>query len=338
MSDDAELLSFADEILAVEADALAALRRTLDGAFLTAVRMIAACEGSVVLTGMGKAGYVGQKISASFASTGTPSHFLHPAEAVHGDLGRLRRKDLVIALSFSGETDETTRLLGLLKRLGVKLIAVTGRADSTLARHADVTLCLGPLEEACPHNLAPSTSTTCMLALGDALFLTVARMRNFSPEEFGLYHPGGNLGRRLMRVEEAMTFRAGVNLPVAEDTLTVGAVLARVSVITRRPGAVLLVGPDGRLTGLFSDGDLRRLVETGRPDVLGVPIAEVMTRDPKRIRLGRLAVEAIPVLEAHRIDELPVVDADDRPAGMIDIQDLTSWRSERRPPTPEVAK
>jgi arabinose-5-phosphate isomerase len=285
--------------------------------------MIRRCEGSVVLTGMGKPGYIAQKISASFASTGTPSHYLHPAEALHGDLGRLRPRDMVVALSFSGETEEITRLIGLIKRLGVGLIAMTGRPDSTLARHADVALCVGPVDEACPHNLAPSTSTTCLLALGDALFLTVARMRNFGAEDFVNFHPGGSLGRRLLKVEEAMTFRADRgNLPVADDALTVGRVLAKVSTITRRPGAVLLTGSDGRLSGLFSDGDLRRLLESGHSDALSQPVAAVMTRNPKRITVGRLASEAMAVLQRHRIDELPVVDADDRPVGMLDIQDV----------------
>jgi arabinose-5-phosphate isomerase len=210
----------------------------------------------------------------------------------------------------------------VLKKFGVKLIAVTGKAESTLARHADAVLCLGPLEEACPHGLAPSTSTTCMAAVGDALFLTVSRLRDFTSDDFALYHPGGSLGRRLMRVEEAMTFRAGENLPVAQDTLTVGEVLAGVSKISRRPGAVLLVSADGKLSGIFSDGDLRRLV-TGRADALRLPVGGVMTRNPKRIRVGALAAEAVEVLHRHRIDELPVVDESDRPVGLIDIQDVT---------------
>jgi arabinose-5-phosphate isomerase len=279
----------------------------------------------VVVSGIGKAGIIGQKISATLASTGTPSHFLHPAEAIHGDLGRVQERDVVVVLSYGGATEEISRLLDLLKRIGPKVIAITGGAGSALTRCADVALCFGQVDEADEHNLAPTVSTACMLAIGDALALTVAKMRRFAPEDFALFHPGGSLGRKLLKVEEAMTFRRGENLPVAGDNLTVREVLHAVSRIKRRSGAVLLTGADGRLTGIFSDSDLRRLLEK-RENALDLPVAKVMTRDPKRIGQGNLASEALHLLNEYRIDELPVVDENNVPVGLIDVQDLVVMR------------
>jgi arabinose-5-phosphate isomerase len=264
----------------------------------------------------------------SFSSTGTPSHFLNPAEAVHGDLGSIRRGDVVVILSYSGESDEIVRVLSVLKKLGNPVVAVTATAANSLGRHADVTLELGKIEEACPLGLAPSASTTAMLALGDALCLTVMRARNFTADDFALYHPAGQLGRKLIKVREAMGFRRGENLPVASDRLTVGRVLHEVSQIKRRSGAVILVDEQGRVSGIFSDGDLRRLLTDADADGdagsggagLRRPVRDVMTRNPKRIHGDRLASAAIAVMRPHRIDDLPVVDDDDRPIGLIDIQ------------------
>lgn len=311
---------FAQQVLDVEADAIRRIR--LDGRFDAAVNLILECTASVLTSGIGKAGHVARKFSASLSSTGTPSHFLNPAEAVHGDLGSVRRGDVVIVLSYSGESDEIVRVLSVLKKLGNSVIAITASTTSSLGRFSDVVLELGKIEEACPLGLAPSASTTAMLALSDALCLAVMKSRNFTADDFALYHPAGQLGRKLIRVREAMSFRMGENLPVASDRLTVGQVLHEVSAIKRRSGAVILVDELGRVSGIFSDGDLRRLITDDDGSALKQPIRDVMTRQPKRIGGDRLASEAIAIMRPHRIDELPVVDDQDRPIGLIDIQDL----------------
>ncbi|QOV87654.1 KpsF/GutQ family sugar-phosphate isomerase [Humisphaera borealis] len=311
---------FAQQVLDAEAEAIGKIR--LDDRFDRAVDLILACNASVLTSGIGKAGHVARKLSASFSSTGTPSHFLNPAEAVHGDLGSVRQGDLVVVFSYSGESDEIVRVLSVLKKLGIAVIAITGSASSSLGRFADVTVELGRIEEACPLGLAPSASTTAMLALGDALCLTVMKSRHFTADDFALYHPAGQLGRKLIRVREAMSFRKGENLPVASDRLTVGQVLHEVSAIKRRSGAVILVDEQGRVSGIFSDGDLRRLITDDDGSALRKPIRDVMTRKPKRIGGDRLASEAIAIMRPYRIDELPVVDDLDQPIGLIDIQDL----------------
>lgn len=315
-----EYRQFAQQVLDAEGSAIRQLR--LDARFDQAVELILACDASVLTCGIGKAGHVARKLSASFSSTGTPSHFLNPAEAVHGDVGSVRRGDVVVVLSYSGESDEILRLLSVLKKLGNKVIAVTASATNSLGRFSDVVLQLGQIEEACPLRLAPSASTTAMLALGDALCLTVMRSRNFTADDFALYHPAGQLGRKLIKVREAMSFRFGENLPVASDRLTVGQVLHEVSSIKRRSGAVILVDEQGRVSGIFSDGDLRRLLTDDDGSALRRPIRDVMTRNPKRIQGDRLASEAIAIMRPHRIDDLPVVDDNDKPIGLIDIQDL----------------
>jgi arabinose-5-phosphate isomerase len=300
-----EYRQFAQQVLDTEADAIR--RLPLDDRFDQAVQLILECSASVLTCGIGKAGHVARKLSASFSSTGTPSHYLNPAEAVHGDVGSVRRGDLVVVLSYSGESDEILRLLSVLKKLGNKVIAVTSSATNSLGRFSDVALELGKIEEACPLRLAPSASTTAMLALGDALCLTVMRSRNFTADDFALYHPAGQLGRKLIKVREAMSFRQ---------------VLHEVSSIKRRSGAVILVDEQGRVSGIFSDGDLRRLLTDDDGSALRRPIREVMTRNPKRIGGDRLASEAIAIMRPHRIDDLPVVDDNDKPIGLIDIQDL----------------
>ncbi|HEX4125873.1 MAG TPA: KpsF/GutQ family sugar-phosphate isomerase [Tepidisphaeraceae bacterium] len=322
-----DVRSFARQVLATEAAAVAGLAEMLDGRFDSAVRMILECPAAVLTSGVGKAGHVARKLSASFSSTGTPSHFLNPAEAVHGDLGAVRKGDIVLILSASGESDEIIRMLSVLKKLSHPVIAITSTSASALARGADIVLELGKIEEACPLGLAPSASTTAMTALGDALFLCVMRARDFSAEEFALYHPAGQLGRKLLKVREAMTFRIGENLPVALDRLSVAQVLHEVSRIKRRSGAVILTDEKGKISGIFSDGDLRRAVtDTDVGASLARPMAEVMTRNPKRIGGDELASSAMGIMREHRIDELPVVDVDDRPIGLIDIQDLVILR------------
>ena len=291
--------------------------------FAEAARALHACQGKVVLTGIGKAGIIAQKISATLASTGTQSIFLHPVEALHGDLGRLQAGDVVVALSHSGQTDELVRLLDHIKARGAKLIAMTGSARSALGEHADITICYGQVDEACPLGLAPTVSTSCMLALGDALAAVVMRMRSFTPEEFAAFHPAGELGRRLLKVEEAMTSKQGERLAVVSSDLTLGAALAEAEKVPRRSGAMLVVNADGALAGILTDADLRRTLLARRgQDILACPVGQFMTANPKRIHLGELASTALAILNKHRIDELPVVDAAEKPVGIIDVQDL----------------
>lgn len=308
------------QILQHESHTLAELARRLDQAFCRAVELIYACRGSVIVSGMGKAGLIGQKIMATLASTGTPSHCLHPAEAVHGDLGRVHPDDLILMLSQSGETEEVVRLLPSLAEFGVPIIAMTARADSTLGKAATVVLELGRLEEACSLGLAPSTSTTAMLALGDALALVVSRMRHFSREDFARFHPAGSLGRKLSKVDHHM--RPLEQCRVASDSKTVREVLVGVSMPGRRTGAIMLVDSAGRLTGLFTDSDLARLFESRRDHELDSPIARVMTAQPLTARLGTSMTEAVTLMARRKISELPVVDADGKPAGLVDVTDV----------------
>ncbi len=324
ISDD--LLQFARQVIETEAAAIRTVAAAIDESFERAVRLILACSGSVLTTGVGKAGHIARKLSATLASTGTPSHFLSATDAVHGDLGSIRRGDIVLILSASGESDEILRLLNLVKKLDHPVIAVTSSVSSALGRSADIALAFGKIEEACPLGLAPSASTTAMMALGDALALTVMKLRNFSAEDFALFHPAGQIGRKLIRVKEAMTFRRGENLPVASDQLTVVQVLKEANKIKRRSGAVILIGSDGKLSGFFSDGDLRRLITNDDASALTRPISAVMTHSPKRISENALASEAMAILRQYRIDELPVVDDQDRPVGLIDVQDLVVLR------------
>jgi arabinose-5-phosphate isomerase len=319
---DRDLIATARQVIAVEAAAVGGMSKAIDDQFLRAVREILACKGAVLASGVGKAGHVARKVAATLASTGTPSHFLSAADAGHGDLGSVRRGDLVLIFSASGESDEILRLLSLLKKLGNRAIAVTATRSSSLGKFAEIVLATGKIDEACPLGLAPSASTTAMLALGDALALTVMQARKFTADDFAVFHPAGQLGRKLIRVREAMTFRRGENLPVASDRLTVGAVLHEVSSIKRRSGAVILIDAQGRLSGLFSDGDLRRLVTSDETNALSRPISQVMTKNPKRIGADALASEAMAVLQQGRFDELPVVDDDGKPVGLIDVQDL----------------
>jgi len=321
-----QALQFARQVIEAEASAVRAMAAAIDESFERAVRLVLECPGSVLTSGVGKAGHVARKLSATLASTGTPSHFLSVSDAAHGDLGSIRRGDIVLILSASGESDEILRLLSLVKKLDHPVIAMTASRTSGLGRGAQVVLAIGKIEEACPLGLAPSASTTAMMALGDALALTVMKLRRFSAEDFALFHPAGQLGRKLMRVKEAMTFRRGENLALASDHLTVAQVLRQVSSIKRRSGAVVLVDAKGKLSGIFSDGDLRRLVTDNDGTALSRPIGQVMTRSPKRIAENAMASEAMAVMRQHRIDELPVVDDQDRPVGLIDVQDLVVLR------------
>jgi len=314
-------LDYARRVILAEADAIASMTPIVNGRFVRAAEMLYTCTGSCIVSGIGKAGLIGRKISATLASTGTPSHFLHPAEAVHGDLGRLRRQDVVMILSYGGETDEIIRLINLVKQLGIPLIALTGDEDSTLGRHSDVVLCMGKVNEACPLGVAPSVSTTCMLTIGDALAFTVMKARNFSVEDYVRFHPGGSLGAKLMTVEQSMMFRPGEKLPIVSVNETIRGMLEKTKDV-KRHGAVMVVDSSGRLAGILTDADLRRLLTKEAAAALDLKVGEVMTPGCKRIRADALAAEATALFHKYRIDELPVVDADDRPVGLIDVQDI----------------
>jgi arabinose-5-phosphate isomerase len=315
-----EQLRYARQIIELESRTLAAVARRLDGHFCLAVDYLYHCRGSVIVTGMGKAGLVGQKIMATLASTGTRSHCLHPAEAVHGDLGRIHGDDLVLILSQSGETEEILRLLPSLVELKVPILAITARRESSLGRAAAVTIELGPLEEACPLGLAPSTSTTAMLAMGDALALVVSQMKHFSSEDFARFHPAGSLGRKLAKVQHHM--RALEQCRVAAEGQSVRDVLVSVSVPGRRTGAIMLIDEQGRLSGVFTDSDLARLFERRRDNLLDGPIRDVMTKKPCTVPTGAMMSDAIAIMGERKISELPVVDAEGMPVGLIDITDV----------------
>ncbi|MCA9222171.1 MAG: KpsF/GutQ family sugar-phosphate isomerase [Planctomycetales bacterium] len=322
-----EQLRFAREVLRTESQAIVALADQLDDTFCDAVDCVLAAHGSVIVTGMGKAGLVGQKIAATLASTGTRSHFLHPAEAIHGDLGRVGRDDVVMMLSFSGETEEITRLLPHLTTLGAPIIAITGAPRSTLGQAATHVLDLGPLREACNLGLAPSTSTTAMLALGDALALVLSRQRGFRQEDFARFHPGGSLGRKMAKVEEVM--RPLDQCRVSTDSVTIRQMLVQVSRPGRRTGAIMLTDENGRLAGLFTDSDLARLLETPGDASLDKSVSEVMSRRCSTVCRGTKVAEAVKLLAARKISELPVVDEQQRPVGLIDITDVVGlWERE----------
>lgn len=307
-------------VLEREAEAIFDLSRRMDGSFCSAVELLAQCTGTVIVTGVGKAGLIGRKLAATFSSTGTKSWFLHPTEALHGDLGCVGPCDVACILSHSGETEEVCRLLPIFKRLGVPVIAITARTLSTLGRQADATLSLGHLVEAGAHGLAPTTSTTVMLAVGDALAMVLCQRRQFSPEEFAAVHPGGSLGRRLTSVEELM--RQGEELRLAHEGSTVREAYVTCRRTGRRVGAVLLVDDDGCLTGLFTDSDLARLLEQRRDADLDRPIRDVMTANPITIGPDAILEEVVQLLGCRRISELPVIDEQRRPIGLLDITDL----------------
>jgi arabinose-5-phosphate isomerase len=315
-----ERLAFARDVLRIEAEALERVRDRLDGTIVRAAELILNCRGGLIVTGMGKAGLVGQKLAATFASTGTAAFPLHPAEAVHGDLGRIRTGDIVLALSQSGETEEVVRLIPAIRRIGATLVAITERPSSALGQSSDLCLALGPIEEACPLGLAPSASTTAMMAVGDALALLVSRMRDFRAEDFALNHPAGSLGRKLLRVEDVM--RTGKRLRKSHENLSVREIFVTLAGPRRRSGAVLIVNDDEKLVGIFTDSDLARLFEQRQESLLDGPISEVMTRDPFQVGVGATLGEAVEIFQDKKISELPVVDRGGRPVGLVDLTDL----------------
>lgn len=307
-------------VLKVEAESILALAERLDEQFAKAVELIHNCRGKVVITGMGKSGLVCQKIASTFASYGTPAFFLHPAEGMHGDLGMLAKNDLVLAVSNSGETDEITRLLPLIKRMGLKLVALTGNPDSTLGRAGDVTLNIAVKEEACPLGLAPTASTTATLALGDALAVASLLKRGFKEEEFALLHPGGSLGRRLfLRVSDLM--HSGESIPmVRQDTLMKDTIF---EISSKRLGVTGVADSRGNLVGVITDGDLRRALEKGN-DMLNKMACEVMSRNPKTIGKDELAAKALQMMEEYAITSLFVYSANRKKkvVGIIHMHDL----------------
>jgi arabinose-5-phosphate isomerase len=319
-------LRYAREIVAVEANTLLRLAERLDTEFCRAVEVLYHCHGSVIVTGMGKAGIIAQKIAATLSSTGTRGHYLHPAEAVHGDLGRIHADDVVLLLSQSGETEEVTRLLPSLREFGVTIIAITGKRSSTLARAATVTIELGPLQEACSLGLAPSTSTTAMLAMGDALALVVSRMRDFRPEDFARFHPAGALGRKLSKVDDCM--RPLHECRVASCELSVRQVLVEARWPGRRTGAIMIVDPQGTLRGIFTDSDLARLFESRRDAAIDDSIRGVMTKNPASVPSGSMLIDAVSIMAERKISELPIIDRDGKPVGLLDITDVVGIEPE----------
>jgi len=317
-------LERAREVIRLEARTIAGLELLIGESFARAVGLLLACPGKVVVTGMGKAGLIGQKISSTLASTGTDSLFLHPAEALHGDLGRLRRGDVLLALSNSGETQEMKLVVPLARRIGAQVIALTGQPGSTLGRLADCVLDIGRVDEACPLGLAPTASTSAMLALGDALAMVVLAERGFSREDYALNHPAGALGRKLMRVSEVM--RRDAELPLVPSGSPLSGALRVMGATPGKPGAALVVDGAGLLVGIFTDGDLRRLLDERGQLSRSDPIDAYMTRQPKCVRPEALLEEAERLLRERRVDQVPVVAADGRPVGLLDVQDLLDTR------------
>lgn len=307
-------------IIKEEAETLLELSQRLDTDFCRVVDLILNLSGRVVITGVGKAGLIGQKIVATLASTGTRSQFLHPTEALHGDLGCLSSDDVLLAISNSGETQEICDVVAAARSLGATCIAMTGHEFSTLGLQAEIVLRLGSIREAGPLSLAPTCSTTAMLAIGDALALVLSRARGFTPHQFAALHPGGSLGRRLRAVREVM--RCGNQLRIASESVTIREVFSSPSCGGRRTGAVILIDADGCLSGLFTDSDLARLLEQHREGQLDRPISEVMTKSPLTIDADSLLHDAVEVLSSRKISELPVVDGEHRPIGLIDITDV----------------
>ncbi len=310
-------------VFAVECDALAAVAARIDGAFSAACSAILASRGRVVCTGMGKSGHVARKIAATLASTGTPAFYMHPGEAGHGDLGMVTDADIVLALSYSGESDEILMLLPVLKRQGNILVTLTGRAESSLAREADIHLDVSVPAEACPLALAPTSSTTAALAMGDALAVALLEARGFTADDFARSHPAGSLGRRLLlHITDVM--HAGDDVPRVGPEASVSEALVEMS--RKRLGMTAVVDGDGRLLGLYTDGDLRRSLDDANVDLRGTRIDAVMTRAPKTIDAGALAVEAAQLMEAYKINALLVVDGAQRVVGALNIHDLLRAR------------
>lgn len=315
------IIEQARQVLKTEAAAIERLIPLIDGQFTAAVRLILECKGRVIVTGMGKPGLVGRKIAATMASTGTPAFFLHPAEGIHGDLGMVTAEDVVLALSNSGETGEIVGILPTLKRIGVPIIALCGQEESTLAKTADIFLDVSVEQEACPLGLAPTSSTTATMALGDALAVVLLAERKFTRENFALYHPGGSLGRKLLLTVERVMHSGGDNPVVTLDKTVKEALFVMTA---KGLGATSVVDAQGKLTGLVTDGDIRRGLERGH-EFLDKPVTELMTKNPRTITADKLAAQALHTMEKNKprpITVLPVVDGEERAIGIIHLTDL----------------
>lgn len=312
------ILQTAREILLIETKALRQMSQKIGQEFEAAIDLLFRTRGRVIVTGMGKPGFIARKIAATLASTGTPSLFLHPAEAVHGDVGMATAQDVMIAISQSGETEEILKVISMVKKIGIPLIALTSGPDSTLARNANVVLDLGVRKEACPLNLAPSASTTAALAMGDALALSLLKKKGFKTEDFAERHPGGSLGRKLLKVKDLM--RTGTHNPIVRSNVPLRKALLKIT--EARAGSCTVVDEHGKLLGIFTDGDLRRHLRVNGERILERPIGKLATLGPLTIHKEKLAAEAIHVLKSKKIDELPVVDEKGRAVGLLDVQDL----------------
>jgi arabinose-5-phosphate isomerase len=306
------------EIIRIEAEAIAALESHINGNFAASVDLIFNAKGRVVLTGMGKSGIIARKIAATMNSTGTPSAFMHPSDAVHGDLGMVTPDDVVICISKSGDTAELRQLLPRFQQLGVKVIAMVGNLNSPLSKQSDFVLDTSVKEEACPYDLAPTSSTTAALVMGDALAITLLQKRNFTKEDFALFHPGGNLGKQLLLKVDAMMI-TGSDIPLVKENVSVSDAIAEIS--SKRLGATCVVNDAGILCGMLTDGDLRRLLQR-RIDISNLTAGQVMTQNPKAISQNMLAAQALEVMESYKITQLVVVDTDHHPVGILHLHSL----------------
>jgi arabinose-5-phosphate isomerase len=316
-------LDWARTVLDAEARAVTSLSSRLDATFVQAVEVLHACTGRIITTGIGKPGFIAQKLSATLASTGVPSLYLHPAEAAHGDLGRVAAGDVVVALSNSGTTEEILRLLVPLKRQRVTIVALTSDPKSPLAKGSDVVLDIGAIDEACPIGLVPTASSAALHALSDALAMTLAWRRELTPDRYALFHPGGKLGRSVLKVREVM--RSGEANPLVKASASIGDALVVMTNTPGRPGATNVVDARGRLVGIFTDGDFRRLAEQGRAS-LKATVASVMAKRPRTIGPDELVLSAAAMMRETKVDQLPVVDAHGRPVGLVDVQDVLAAR------------
>jgi len=321
-----EIIKTGIDVVRIEAGAVAQLEQSINKDFVKAVNIIYSAKGRVVLTGMGKSGLIARKIVATLNSTGTAAIYLHPTDALHGDLGMVRQEDVVIIISKSGSTDEISKLLPMFKRLGVKIIAMSGNRDSQLAKQSDIYLNISVKEEACPHDLAPTSSTTATLVMGDALSVALLQKRGFTAEDFALLHPGGSLGKRLsLKIDEIMTKGDGV--PIVKENASIKDIILEMT--SKRFGTTCVVNNDGKLTGVITDGDLRRLLEKTM-DVKNLVATDIMSKNPKVIDKDYLASFALQTMESHKITSLIVANRDNKPIGIIHLHDLVNLGLQRR--------
>lgn len=318
MNENNNIINQAKETLKIEANAIINLIDRIDKNFVDAVNLLYSCKGRVIVTGMGKSGIIGRKISATLTSTGTPSFFLHPAEGMHGDLGMVVNNDCLIALSNSGETEETTKLLPVIKRIGAKLITLTGELNSTLAKNSDVVIDISIKEEACPLGLAPTASTTAMLATGDALAIALLKKRNFKEKDYALFHPGGSIGKKLLlKVEDIM--KTGNDIPIINESYFMKEAI--IEMTTKKMGCTIVVDKNGILTGIITDQNLRFTLEKEH-NIFKKKVADVMTKNPKTIKKDELVATAIKITEEKSISTLIVIDNDKKPTGIVHLHDL----------------